>query len=555
MISREALLATKNEIVIAAFSGEKALAIPCGTAACGDVMSRLKHYTRALASGYLLLAVNTAFTLASIPLALHYLPRAGLGLWVVTTQVAGYLALLDFGLSGALARLLVDYKDRRDAESYGSMVQTGLFASGAQGALLGVVAVALFFVPGTVPGLAAAEQMNFRWLMLGQCLLLALGFAGRVFTSLLWAHQRTDLGNAAQIVGFAVNFTVLWLAFRADVGVFSLLWGQFAGLVVGIGLSAVACRREKLLPQRGHWGRADWTRFREVFGFGKEVFLFTLGSQMINTSQTLVLAPVLGFDAAGVWLVCTRTYLLVCQMVWRIMDFSTTPLAEMYARGERALMLRRFRSVTVLTGVVAVVGAVLFAACNQRFVTVWTHGAVSWPAGNDALLGVWCVIMALQRCHTGVLGATKQFRTLKLVYFLEGAVFACTALWSAPRWGFPAMILSSIVATLTLSFLHGLWRTKTDFDLAWAEMLRWLAPAARTAFVLVPLGALVWWLTTGLRPILGLFITGTLLSVAGFWLALRLGLDDEMREKVGDQLPSWLRPWLDAPSGQPAARA
>lgn len=509
-------------------------------------MSRLKHYTRTLASGYLLLAVNTVFTLASIPLALHYLPRAGLGLWAVTTQVAGYLALVDFGLSGALARLLVDYKDRRDSADYGSMVQTGMLVSGVQGALLGIAAGALFFMPGVVPGLAADDQVNFRGLMLGQCLLLALGFAGRTFTSLLWAHQRTDLGNVAQIAGFAVNFAVQWLAFRSGAGVFSLLWGQFAGVALSIGLSAVACQRERLLPQRGCWGRADWTRFREVFSFGREVFLFTLGSQMINTSQTLILAPVLGFDAAGVWSVCTRTYLLVCQVVWRIMDFSATPLAEMYARGEQALLLRRFRGVTVLTGVVAVVGAVLFAACNQRFVTVWTHGAVSWPAENDALLGLWCVIMAVQRCHTGVLGVTKQFGTLKLVYLLEGAVFTCLALWSAPRRGFPAMILSSIVATLTLSFLHGMWRTKMDFNLPWGEVLRWLGPAARAALVLVPLGAAVWWVTAGLRPILGLLAAGALIGCVGAWLTLRLGLDAEMREKVGGQLPARLRPWLGA---------
>ncbi len=517
-------------------------------------MSRLKRFTHSIASGYLLLAVNVAFTLASIPLALHYLSRAGLGLWVVTTQVAGYLALVDLGLSGALARLLVDYKDRRDSADYGSLVQTGLLASVAQGALLTLAAGTLFFVPGAVPGLAAADQMEFRWLMLGQGLLLALSFAGRTFTSLLWAHQRTDLGNLAHSAGFIVNFTVLWLAFRAGAGVFSLLWGQFAGVVVGHGLSALACVRAGLLPLRGAWGRADWARFREVFRFGQEVFLFTLGSQMINTSQTLILAPVLGFEAAAVWVVCTRTYQLVCQLVWQIMDASTTPLAEMYARGERALLLRRFRSVTVLTGVVAVAVAVLFAACNQRFVTLWTQGAVSWPAGNDALLGGWCVLMAVQRCHTGVLGATKQFGTLKLVYFLEGTVFACLALWSAPRWGFPAMILSSLVATLAGSLPHGLWRTKTDFALPWREVLGWLGPAARAALVLVPLGAAVGWLTAGWRPLPGLLTAGALLGGTGLWLALRLGLDAEMRQKVGGQLPGWLRPWLGPLAGPPPAR-
>jgi O-antigen/teichoic acid export membrane protein len=502
------------------------------------LMSRLKHYVQALASGYLLLGVNTVFTLASVPLALHFLPLDRLGLWAVTSQVAGYLALLDFGLSGALARLLVDHKDQRESDEFGSLVQTGFYVGFVQGALVALAAAVLVLVPERLPGLASAGPTEFRWLMLGQCLLLGLSFAGRTFTSVLWAYQRTDLGNLAQVAGLLINFLVQWMAFRAGAGVFALLWGQLGGIITSTGLSAAACGWRRLLPAKGKWGRADWKRFRSVFRFGQEVFLFTLGSQMIQASQTIVLVPALGFAAAAVWSVCTRPYLLVCQAVWRIMDFSTPPLAEMHVRGERDLMLRRFRSVTILTGVIAVTAAVIFAVCNQRFIAVWTRGKVSWDVSNDVLLGLWCVVMAVQRCHTSLLGATKEFRTLKVVYFLEGTVFVCLALWSAPRWGFPALIGSSLLATSSLSFAHGLWRTKTDFNLSWREMLDWLRPALQAGCVLIFLGAAAFWLTAGLRPVVGFFAAGIPLGVAGFWLVLQVGLDNEMRSRMTDFLPT-----------------
>ena len=66
-------------------------------------MSRSSLYVRSLASGYVTLAANTAFTLASVPLALHYLSENEFGLWALSTQLAGYIALVDFGMSAAVA--------------------------------------------------------------------------------------------------------------------------------------------------------------------------------------------------------------------------------------------------------------------------------------------------------------------------------------------------------------------------------------------------------------------------------------------------------------------
>ena len=61
-------------------------------------MSRIKRFAHSLVSGYVFLGANALYTLASVPLALHYLSKPEFGLWAVATQIAGYLMLIDFGL-------------------------------------------------------------------------------------------------------------------------------------------------------------------------------------------------------------------------------------------------------------------------------------------------------------------------------------------------------------------------------------------------------------------------------------------------------------------------
>ena len=510
-------------------------------------MSRLKRYAFSLASGYAALAVNIVFTLASVPLALNYLSKAEFGLWALCTQLAGYLALLDFGMSGAQSRILVDYKDEAGGTRYGETILTGFLVGLVQGIFLLVVGGLGLWLAGSAGAFSFELGHEFRWLMLGQCGILGTTFVTRVFGNILWAHQRSDVANFSQMALFAANFAVLWLGLSRGAGVYSLLWGQLVGLILGLGINIAACARLGLFPSRSHWGSPSRVRFRELFKLGKDVFFFALGGQMINTSQTLLVTPLLGLEAAGVWAVCIRPYSLICQLIWRILDFSATPLSEMYVRGERDRFFERFRGVAVLTGAASAAGAVVFAACNQRFLEIWTHGAIGWSVWNDVLLGLWSVLMAVQRCHCGLLGVTKQLGTVKYVYFLEGVVFIGLA-WLLARWfGFTGIIASSVIATFCCSFMFGQYRSKVDFNLSWEELLGWMKPAVQIFLVMGPLAVGLWWVAGHMPRLPGLITMGGVTTMAGGWLVFRHGLDARMQGRVAKKLPVWLKPLLPVP--------
>ena len=87
-------------------------------------MSRIKRFAHSFLSGYAQLGANVFFTLASAPLALHYLSADEFGLWIVTSQIAGYIALMDFGLNASAARIFIDYKDEPQRGEYGGIIQT-----------------------------------------------------------------------------------------------------------------------------------------------------------------------------------------------------------------------------------------------------------------------------------------------------------------------------------------------------------------------------------------------------------------------------------------------
>lgn len=317
------------------------------------------------------------YTLASIPLALRYLSNAEFGLWALVTSVAGYVALVDFGLSASASRVLIDHKDRRTSGHYGSMVQTGALVGLTQGTLVMLVGVVVALFIGPVLKVDEALQAEFTWLMIGQCILVGVGFFIRIFTHILTAHQRYDISNYTQSVLFVTSFLVMWICFKHGIGIKSVLWAQASGTFVVVAVNLYACAKLKFLPERNEWGRPSWGAFKELFAFGWNFFLFALGNQLINASQLLVLTRFYGLEAAAAWGICTRVYLVLSLVIYRLFDYSSAALAEMMVRGEKALLQRRFREIVVFSSSLSVAAATMLALCNSPFVSVWTSGRIN----------------------------------------------------------------------------------------------------------------------------------------------------------------------------------
>lgn len=507
-------------------------------------MSRLRNFLHSLVSGYVLLGTNVIYTLASVPLALHYLSKAEFGLWALTSQLGGYMALLDFGMRGSVSRILVDYKDQREGGHYGSLVQTGALVGAVQGLVVLVAGTALSFLAGDSLGVGPSLIHNFCWLMAGQSALLALGFATDIFRHILAAHQRFDVVNYSRTAAFAINLGVLWIGFATGAGVFSLLWASGAAWLTATSLMFIGCLRLKLFPTPGQWGRPTVLLFKELFGFGRDVFLFSLGAQLVTASQAILLTRWLGLEAAAAWSVCTRAYALLMQVIYSFFDYSTSALAEMIVRKERERLLARFRTIDTLSINLGLVGGILFAVCNGPFVGVWTAGKIRWDPVNNWILGAWLVVSVSVHNHTGLVGQTKAFRFLRWIYFLEGLAFVALASKLVERLGITGMLAASLICSLCFTFPYGLRRTRKYFGLNCIELMKWYRTPVFLV-VWVSLFALsVYVATRNLAVLMQLVLNAGAVGVLAAGLFLRYGLEASLRAEMIHRSPTWARAFL-----------
>jgi O-antigen/teichoic acid export membrane protein len=174
----------------------------------------------------LAIAVNIGYTAASIPLALHYLGKEQFGLWALAQQIAGYLMLLDMGVSSAVSRFIADRKDAVNSGSYGSLLLTGAIVFAFQGFLIAVVGVAFSFSAPSLFSIPPHFSSDFTCVLIIITLLSGLSVVFRSLGAPLWAFQRVDVSYGLGSLSLILSFIALWVGFQQGWGIYSF---AFAG--------------------------------------------------------------------------------------------------------------------------------------------------------------------------------------------------------------------------------------------------------------------------------------------------------------------------------------
>jgi O-antigen/teichoic acid export membrane protein len=354
-----------------------------------------------------------------------------------------------------------------------------------------------------------------------------------------------DLWNYGDIFSVVASLGWLWLFLAHGFGVLAFAYGNAINAVIIAIYLATACAHLGFFPSRHEIGEITAPLFRSVFGYGKDVFLVALGTQMIVATQPLIVSRILGLEATTTWSIGTKMFTLANQLVTRITVISLPAFAEMIVRQECDRLLHRFRILIAITSSTSAFLGVSLALCNSAFVTIWTSGKINWLPVNDVLLGIWLCILSVQATHNNLVLSTKQVGMLRYVFFAEGCAFIGVAIVLARHYGIPGVITASILCSTLFSFSYGVWRNSRYFaEKPWDILFDWTKPGLKVALVFGTLAIVLWMATGSLTSFPRLVIHGFGTMVIGGLLFLRLGIPIETQRELIGRSPRWSSQFL-----------
>jgi len=498
-------------------------------------LSRRHHFAKGLSASWFATLVTVLYGLLSVPLALRFLSMEEFGLFMLLVQLAGYLTLVEFGVAGAAARLLIDHKDRRGTNSYGSLVLTGsvVFAIQASAILfIGLLgAPRIVAIVGVPPELSASAAYLLRWL----CVCFAFTTVFKMLGAILYAHQRLDLLGYFAALNVMVGLGCMALVLVYGGGLTGLAIVFVVQALLGVACQAMACFRLRLLPRKRKWGHLSMDRFKEIFHFAKDVFLINVSIQLLEASQLVIVTRTMGLAAAAMWSVGTKIFNLIYQLITKIEGTAIVFFSEMMARGEMERLKSRFRQIYQFSAGLAVALLAVAVAINAPFVSLWAEPSLTWGLPLSAMLGVVAFLNVVTRCNVDLILHSKKILGLRYLYLFEAIAFVGLAFVLAPLMGFCGILLSALCCLIFIRFWYTTWRVASYFKIpSWEVGWTWLRGSLLAGFALVPIVATApWFVAHFSNPFLQLAAvtlwTGIAASFAFVFLALPTDSSGEIR--------------------------
>jgi O-antigen/teichoic acid export membrane protein len=508
-------------------------------------VSRLRQFTQGVASSWLATFVTVVYALLSVPIALRFLSVDEFGLLMLLQQVATYFSLVDLGMAGATARILIDHKDRPEEAKYGSFILAGAAVCLLQAViiLLGgwLAAPTVIRAFSIAPEHAEVAVSLLRW----QAAAFAIGSALRIFGSVLYANRRIDLVVLFMSLIPLLGLALMWFILSSGRGLPGLGWAFVLPALAAGGATAVAAFTLGLMPAKTGWRKPTYAQFREMFLLGKDMFLITVGNQVLEASQLMIVTRTMGLGAAAIWSVSTKLFALVYQLATKVEGTAIVFFSEMMVRGETSRLALRFRHVYQLTAGLSVVALGFVAAVNQPFVTVWTKASLAWPPVLGLLLAVVVYLNCVTKCQVDLILHSKDIRGLRYVYFFEAAGFVSLAIYGSTHLGFAGVLLAAIVCAIFFRGIYAVRRTAAYFQLpahlvAWT----WLRRSLLTAALLLPFVLTTNAISSGANtPWIQLVLSSLWAGIPALIALATVALPREVKAEVlAKFLPGWRTP-------------
>lgn len=418
---------------------------------------RSASFARGLGVGYLTTLINIAYTAASVPLALHYLGKEQFGLWALAQQIVGYLMLLDVGVSSAVSRFIADYKDDVNAGDYGRLLLTGAIVFAIQGALIVFVGLVFsIFAPAlfAIPAPLASDFTNVLMIISS---IAGISVAFRSLGAPLWAFHRIDFSYLMGALSLLLGLLALWLGFHWGWGIYSFAISGLPAAFLCPAITFYFCRRNGFYPSaKSGWQTPALPDIRRVFAFGKDAALMTLGSQMVNATQIIIISRFVGLDAAAIFSVGTKLYSLGQQLVARIVGTAAPALTELFVRGENARFNTRFYDVVSISVFLATMISSFLVIGNSAVVSIWTSGMISWNPLADAFLGALLVGTSVSRCLNELFVFKGNLKTVRHIYFVEGLFSIILSIPAVIRFGLIGLLATTLFVHLAVALSFSL---------------------------------------------------------------------------------------------------
>jgi len=336
----------------------------------------LERYRRIVLSTAASLAgtgVTTLVGLAIVPLIINNLGKDMYGLWATVFSMTPWVALLDLGMVAGMVVAIAEANGRADREAARAYFSTAFFALLSMAVvasllLSGAMAFSrwesLLRLPSDLSGTSVAAGIALVGVL--ACLSLPLGLVPQAYAGYQTAYVATAFTTGGSVLSLVLLVVVVQLR-GSPFAVFAAAAG--AGFLAA--LASLAYLFHQMPWLRPSQSVVSRPALRRLLGTATPLYLFQVGSLLVNQSQRPLLAERAGLGITAEYDLLMRIYALSLTLI-TVSSASFAPtFRESLDRGEPEWMRRTFWRLVRLRMLAASTLCVVLVLAGNVALRVW----------------------------------------------------------------------------------------------------------------------------------------------------------------------------------------
>ena len=408
-------------------------------------------------ASYIAFISTSLYSLVSIPLAVSFLGKEEIGLWLIVNGIVGYLMWMDVGIGDATGRKIAD------AVAAGDHIETNRWWTTSMAVLIllgGLTALATLLIAPFLPrllNLAEAQRADANWLFIGGGLVAALGTPIRAYPGLLLAQHRFHWVSLVQAIIPWIQLVFFFTFLKMGLGVRSYLPSLAISQVGGWSIWLIVVHGKGSQFKFDPAGLAK-DRVRSLFSYGGSVAALGIAGAILASLPAMILARAGGLALVPVFAFTARGVSMFGQLSQRTNHAFYPGMQRMFVAGKRDEFRDRFKEVLM--------ASVGIGMATAGFTLVLNPALISWLAKPDYYAGLWTnVWFAVGLIVAGVTGGFSSLLQISgsmgrmaLVAALQ-LVLGSVAGWFGYRYfGLPGLAAAFAVIPPLCRGLYGLVR-------------------------------------------------------------------------------------------------
>ncbi len=503
-------------------------------------MTRTRRAALTYATGLSYTTVTLLVGIIAVPFLLRWLGEERYGAFRATVDWFGYLALLEFGLAGALRPLIARAASEGDARRVEASMAAGIRAFATMTVPMLLVGLGLALALTTLVPVEVANAEDLR--RAGLLMLVTLAFVPLIpFRELAEARQRGYHTNFLLLIqSLVITGTALWLAWRG----FGIT-GQIAAIALGGAVFFGGMTWYGTHRYPGAWRslfrpRETLAASSALWRLNSPTFIRQIAGRLSVMSDRIIVAWFLGPAMVVPLYVTQRLAELVQSQVSAVGSATWAALAELHTRGEHEVFNQRVVELTRLMAVGAVTFLVPVAIYNQPFVGQWVgadrFGGTLVTAAAAANAFALSIVTMWDWCFSG----TGRVAVLVPVSIVSTALNLAVSLTLTPILGIAGPLIGTFVAVTLTSGWYVPVLLRRTFGTSVPGLARAVAVPLAWA---VPYTGVVYWVATTAPPrnwpsLLISMTAAPLVFLTAYWFG---GLRQDQRDMLKERVRSLIR--------------